>query len=292
MTLHFTFLGTGTPAVSLRRGGSAHLVSDGETRILIDCGTGVARQLVAAGTRGAAIDTLIVTHEHSDHLADFYQLVVSSWHQGRDRPWQIFAPAPALANMRDQYAAYARERDLRIDFEKRPSATGLEVSFHELVPGRVPCSGKIEITAFLVDHRPVEPAFGLGFSTGGKTLVFSGDTCLTPALEVAAQGSDMLIAEVFVDREMPVIPGMRSSETVAAVKGYHMTPQDVAGLANRAGVKALALTHLVPPDADTAALAAEIRAAGYAGPLIVGEDLMRLDIVARSIHWNGMTVGL
>jgi ribonuclease BN (tRNA processing enzyme) len=292
MTLHFTFLGTGTPAVSLRRGGSAHLVSDGTTRILIDCGTGVTRQLVAAGTRGAAIDALIVTHEHSDHLADFYQLVVSSWHQGRDKPWQIFAPAPALANMQDQYTAYARERDLRIGFEKRPSTTGLEIVFHELVPGSVPCPGNMKITAFPVDHRPVEPAFGLSFSDGAQTLVFSGDTCLTPALEQAAQGCDMLVAEVFVDREMPVIPGMRSAQTVAAVKGYHMTPQDVAGLATRAGVRTLALTHLVPPDADTAALAAEIREAGYFGPLIVGEDLMRLDVAARSIHWNGMTIGL
>lgn len=292
MSLQFTFLGTGTPAVSLRRGGSAHLVSDGTTRILIDCGTGCARQLVAAGTRGAAIDALIVTHEHSDHLADFYQLIVSSWHQGRDRPWQVFAPAPALANMRSQYDAYARERDLRIGFEKRPSATGLQVTFHELVAGPVRCPGNIQIEAFPVDHRPVEPAFGLKFSDSRQRLVFSGDTCLTPALEHAAQGCDMLVAEVFVEREMPVIEGMRSAATVAAVRGYHMTPRDVAGLATRAGVKAMALTHLVPPDADTAALAAEIRAAGYSGPLIVGEDLMRLDVAARSVHWNGMTIGL
>ena len=164
--------------------------------------------------------------------------------------------------------------------------------FHELVPGLVPCPGELTVRAFPVDHRPVEPAFGLSFSDGRQILVFSGDTCLTPALEQAAQGCDMLVAEVFIDREMPVIAGVRSAQTVAAVKGYHMTPQDVAGLATRAGVGALALTHLVPPDADTAALAAEIRAAGYAGPLIVGEDLMRLDIAARSVHWNGMTVGL
>ena len=123
--LAFTFLGTGAPPVSLRRGGPAHLVEAAGRRILIDCGSGVTQRLVAAGTRGADIDLLVVTHEHSDHLVDFYQLVVSSWHQGRDRPWRVLAPAPALANMRAQYEAFARERALRIAFEKRPDATGL-----------------------------------------------------------------------------------------------------------------------------------------------------------------------
>ena len=290
--LHFTFLGTGTPAISLRRGGSAHLVSDGTTRILIDCGTGVSRQLVAAGTRGADIDVLIVTHEHSDHLADFYQLIVSSWHQGREKPWRILAPAPALANMQAQYEAYARERALRIGFEKRPTATGLEVVFEELTAGTLAGTGAVRVEAFLVDHRPVEPAFGLSFTFGSQRIVFSGDTCLTPSLEQAATDCDLLVAEVFVTREMPVIAGVRSAETVAAVESYHMTPQVVAGLAVRSGAKALALTHLVPPNADTAALAREIRAAGYSGPLIVGEDLLTIDLPERLVRWNGLTVGL
>jgi ribonuclease Z len=292
MALRFIFLGTGTPAVSLRRGGSAHLVEADDTRVLIDCGTGVARQLVAAGIRAASIDALIVTHEHSDHLADFYQLVVSSWHQGRDRPWLVIAPAPALANMAMQYAAYAGERGLRIAFEKRPSAAGLEVNFRELVPGVVDLDGPLRIEAFPVDHRPVEPAFGLVFEDGTSRIVFSGDTCLVPTLEQAAMECDLLVSEVFVEREMPVVSGIRSAETVAAVRGYHMTPHDVATLALRAGVKALALTHLVPPDADTAALAAEIRAAGYGGPLIVGEDLMSVDLPSRLVRWNGMTIAL
>lgn len=290
--LHFTFLGTGTPAISLRRGGSAHLVSDGTTRLLIDCGTGVSRQLVAAGTRGADIDILIVTHEHSDHLADFYQLIVSSWHQGREKPWRILAPAPALANMQAQYEAYARERALRIGFEKRPTATGLEVVFEELTAGTLAGTGAVRVEAFLVDHRPVEPAFGLSFTLGSQRIVFSGDTCLTPSLEQAATDCDLLVAEVFVTREMPVIAGVRSAETVAAVESYHMTPQVVAGLAVRSGAKALALTHLVPPNADTAALAREIRAAGYGGPLIIGEDLLTIDLPERLVRWNGLTVGL
>jgi ribonuclease BN (tRNA processing enzyme) len=289
--LAFTFFGTGAPPVSLRRAGPSHLVEAGGSKLLIDCGSGVSQRLVAASHSGAQIDALIVTHEHSDHLVDFYQLIVSSWHQGRNRPWRVIAPAPALANMRGQYEAFARERALRIAFEKRPDATGLEVVFEELHQGPVAGLGDLAVEAFLVDHKPVEPAFGLCLSANGSRIVFSGDTRLTPSLERAAEGCDLLVCEVFIDSQMPVTAGVRSAETVASVQSYHMTPAVVAGLARRAGVKALALTHLVPPGADTAALFAEIRAGGYAGPLIVGEDLMRLELPARLLRWNGAAIG-
>jgi len=289
--LAFTFLGSGAPPVSLRRAGPAHLVEAGGSKLLIDCGSGVSQRLVAAGHAGAQIDALIVTHEHSDHLVDFYQLVISSWHQGRNRPWRVLAPAPALANMRGQYEAFARERALRIAFEKRPDATGLEVIFEELREGPVAGLGDLAIEAFLVDHKPVEPAFGLSLSANGSRIVFSGDTRLTPSLEQAAEGCDLLVCEVFIDSQMPVTAGVRSAETVASVQSYHMTPAVVAGLATHAGVKTLALTHLVPPGADTAALFAEVRAGGYAGPLIVGEDLMRLELPARLLRWNGAALG-
>lgn len=290
-SLAFTFIGTGAPPVSLRRAGPAHLVEAAGRMVLIDCGSGVSQRLVAAGRRGADVDLLIVTHEHSDHLVDFYQLVVSSWHQGRARPWRVAAPAPALANMRGQYEAFARERALRIAFEKRPDATGLDIVFEELREGLIPGLGDLAVEAFLVDHRPVEPAFGLSLSHGASRIVFSGDTRLTPSLEKQAQGCDLLVSEVFIDSQMPVVAGVRSAETVASVASYHITPATVAGLAQRSGAKALALTHLVPPAADTAALAQEIRAAGYARPLIVGEDLMRLELPGRLLSWNGATIG-
>lgn len=289
--LAFTFLGTGAPPVSVRRAGPSHLVEADGCRVLVDCGSGVAQRLVAAGTRGADIAALVVTHEHSDHLVDFYQLVVSSWHQGRAKPWRVLAPAPALANMRAQYDAFARERALRIAFERRPDATGLDVVFEELREGAVGGFGDLAIEAFLVDHRPVEPAFGLAFSCSGSRIVFSGDTRLTPALERAAQGCDLLVCEVFIDAQMPAVAGVRSAETVASVASYHMTPAVVAGLAVRSGAKALALTHLVPPAADTAALARQVRMAGYAGPLIIGEDLMRLEWPERLLRWNDATIG-
>ena len=118
----FTFLGTGCPVASPLRAGPGHLVSTLEASLLIDCGSGVAQRLVAAGRRGADLDALIVTHYHSDHVVDFYQLLISSWHQGRARPLIVHAPSSAIAHMRRVLDAYRDERELRIAYEKRKQA--------------------------------------------------------------------------------------------------------------------------------------------------------------------------
>jgi len=286
--LVFTFLGTGAPPLSARRAGPAHLVEAAGQLVLIDCGARVAQQLVDAGKRGADVDALIVTHLHSDHLVDFYQLVISSWHQGRLKPWRVIAPMPVLTALQGIHAAFGQERDLRIAFERRPSPTGLDILWEELREGPLPGLGDLAIDAFAVDHRPVEPAFGLSIRHGGQHIVFSGDTRPCAALEQAAAGADLLVCEVYIDRQMPVVPGVRSAETVEAVRSYHMTPSEIARLATLSGTKALALTHVVPPAADPGPILAELREAGYAGPALVGEDLMTLSLPQRILRWRGL----
>jgi ribonuclease BN (tRNA processing enzyme) len=280
--MRFTFLGTGCPVASPMRAGPAHLVTGARARVLIDCGSGVSQRLVAAGERGADIDALIVTHYHSDHVVDFYQLLVSSWHQGRARPFVVHAPASAITHMRRVLEAYADERALRIAHEKRPSSRGLEVKFCELVEGRAIKIGDLEAEAFAVDHRPVAPAFGLILRQGKTRIVFSGDTRPVPSLVEAARGAELLVCEVFVDREMVPTAGVRSAETIAAVRSYHLTPRQIARIAHEAGVAALALSHFVPPNADRSALVAEIRKT-FRGPVMLGEDLMSIDPAARTL---------
>jgi ribonuclease Z len=283
----FTFLGTGCPVASPLRAGPAHLLETGDARLLIDCGSVVAQRLVAAGRRGADIDALIVTHYHSDHVVDFYQLLVSSWHQGRARPFVVHAPATAIAHMRRVLDAYADERELRIAHEKRPSRLGLEVEFHELRAGRAIRVADLAVEPFEVDHRPVTPAFGLILRQGKTRIVFSGDTRPVASLAEAARGAELLVCEVFADREMVPAAGIRSRRTIAAVRSYHMTPRQIAEMASASRVQALALTHLVPPNADRAALVAEIRET-YRGPVIVGEDLMSIDPAARTVTLPGL----
>jgi ribonuclease BN (tRNA processing enzyme) len=290
MGLTFTFLGTGAPPASQRRGGPSHLVQAGDSTVLIDCGSGVAQALLRAGTNGAVIDALVVTHLHSDHIVDFYQLIITSWHQGRVKPWRVISTAPVIKALKAQYAAFEDERNLRIAYEARPSATGLEIVFEELAEGPIAGLGALELTAFLVDHSPVVPAFGLIAAHEGAKLVFSGDTRPCAALELAANKADLFVTEAFIDREMQVTPGIRSAGTVSAVRDYHMTPLQIAQMATQAGARMVALTHLVPPGADSAAAVREIAGHGYDGPVICAEDGVSISLPDRVVRWKELSI--
>ena len=259
--------------------------------MLVDCGSGVTQRLVAAGTPGRSLDALLLTHLHSDHLVDFYQLIVSSWHQGRDRPLPVYGPPGTRRYVEGLMALWEPELSLRIAHEKRPSTAALQVEVTEIAAGDVLEIGGLMVTVVAVDHQPVRHAFGFVFEEAGQKLVLSGDTRRCDALIEAAQGADLLVHEVFVHREMPVIEGVRSAETVANVAGYHTLSSEVGKIATEAGVKALALTHFVPPAADRAALLAEV-AADFAGPLVLAEDLLRIDLAARRVAYGQAVLSL
>lgn len=289
--MEIVFLGTGCPVVSTERYGPAQLILAGGAKILVDCGSGVTQRLVAAGVPGRALDALLLTHLHSDHIVDLYQLIVSSWHQGRDRPLPVYGPPGTRRYVEGLMALWEPELSLRIAHEKRPSTDALKVAVTEIAGGQSLAFGGATVEVVEVDHKPVRHAFGFVFRAGGLSLALSGDTRRCDALIEAAQGADLLVHEVFIHREMPVVPGVRSAETVANVAGYHTLSSEVGKIATEAGVKVLALTHFVPPAADRAALLAEV-AADYAGPLVLAEDLLRIDLAARRVVHRDAFMGL
>jgi len=289
--MEIVFLGTGCPVVSTERYGPAQLVLGDGAKILVDCGSGVTQRLVAAGTPGRALDALLLTHLHSDHLVDLYQLIVSSWHQGRERPLPVYGPPGTRRYVEGLMALWEPELSLRVAHEMRPSTEALKVDVTEIAAGQSLRFGGVEVTVVEVDHKPVRHAFGFVFESGGRRLALSGDTRRCAALIEAARGADLLVHEVFIHREMPVIEGVRSAETVANVAGYHTLSSEVGKIATEAGVKALALTHFVPPAAERQALLAEV-AQDYAGPLVLAEDLLRIDLATRRVTYRGAVLAL
>jgi len=288
-----TLLGTGCPVVNLERYGPAQLVGLGATRLLVDCGSGVTQRLLGAGCPGRAIDALFLTHLHSDHIVDLFQLVISSWHQGRDRPQRVFGPPGTRAYVEGLMNLWRPELQQRIAHERRPSTVALEIEVTEIAGGERHVVGDIAVEVVEVDHRPVRHAFGFvmapAHAASGPRIALSGDTRRSPALIAAAKGAEILVHEVFVHHEMPVVPGVRSAETVANVAAYHTLSSEVGRIAAEAGVGCLVLTHFVPPAADRDRLLAEV-AADFAGPVIVGEDLMTLDAGTRTLVWGAARV--
>ena len=289
--MEIVFLGTGCPVVSTERYGPAQLILGEGAKVLVDCGSGVTQRLLAAGTPGRDLDALLLTHLHSDHLIDLYQLVVSSWHQGRDRPLPIYGPPGTRRYVEGLMALWEPELSLRIAHEKRPSTAALEVEVTEMAGGETLAFGGIEVEVVEVDHKPVRHAFGFVFIGGGRKLALSGDTRRREALIAAASGADLLVHEVFIHREMPVLPGVRSAETVARVAGYHTLSSEVGKIASEADAKALALTHFVPPAADREALLAEV-AADFTGPLVLAEDLLRIDLAQGRVAYGNAVLAL
>lgn len=289
--MEITLLGTGCPSVHTERYGPAQVVRHGGHAVLVDCGSGVTQRLLAAGLTGRELDAVLLTHLHSDHLVDLFQLIVSSWHQGRDRPQRVFGPPGTRAYVDGLMALWRAELEQRMAHERRPSTAALEVEVTEIGPGEVVTLGELRVEAFEVDHRPVRHAFGFAFETPEARLVLSGDTRACTAVVEAARGADLLVHEVFIHREMPVTPGVRSAETVANVASYHTLSSEVGKVAAEAGVGCLALTHFVPPGCDRKALLAEV-AADFAGPVVIGEDLMTLEPGTGRIGYAGALLSL
>jgi ribonuclease Z len=284
-----TLLGTGCPQVHPHRFGPASLVRVGELSFLIDCGSGVTQRMVAAGASGAQLDALLLTHLHSDHLIDLYQLVISSWHQGRERPQRVFGPAGTRAFALATMEVWRQEREGRIAWERRASTAGLELEITEIAEGVLWEADGLRISAFAVDHRPVEPAFGFLFETSQARVAFSGDTTVCDRLISAAKDVDLLVHECFVHGRLA--PGrMLSEQGLANVAAYHTLSSDVGKVAARAGARLLLLNHFVPVEFDRDGLLREV-GADFAGPLVIGEDLITVDVPRRAIGYGGLRLG-
>lgn len=283
--MRVTLLGTGCPVVSTERNGPAQVLRHGSSALLVDCGSGVSQRLLAAGLSGRDLEALLLTHLHSDHIVDLFQLIVSAWHQGRDRPQRVFGPRGTRAYVEGLMALWRPELEQRIAHEARPSTAALEVEVTEIDGGQRLEIGDFAVQVVEVEHQPVKQAFGFVFAPAGEQgprIVLSGDTRRCEALIAAARGAEVLVHEVMVHREMPVIEGVRTAETLANVASYHTLSDQVGKIAAEAGVGCLVLTHFVPPACDRQALLDEV-AADFAGPLLIGEDLMTVDAANRQV---------
>ncbi|HKF72284.1 MAG TPA: MBL fold metallo-hydrolase [Stellaceae bacterium] len=289
--MRVTLLGTGCPQCDPDRLGPASLVQQGGRQLLIDVGSGATQRLVSAGSSGRALEAVLLTHLHSDHIVDLFQLVISSWHQGRDRAQRIYGPEGTRRFVEGLMALWRPELEQRIAHEVRPSTAALEVDVTEIGEGEVLCLDDIVVHAVAVDHFPVKPAFGFVVEAGGTRAVFSGDTAPCPALTTAARGADLLVHECFIHGIMRPEPGVRTEQGLANVARYHTASGEIGKIAAEARVRCVLLNHFVPTKFDKEAVLAEVRR-DYHGPVLIGEDLMSVDLASGVVAYAGARIGL
>ncbi|ALN87562.1 metallo-beta-lactamase superfamily protein [Lysobacter capsici] len=274
-------LGTaGGPTPKALRAAPANAVVVGDAVYVVDCGNGVARQMALAGLSLGAIGDVFITHHHSDHNADYGNLLWLAWAADLRHPVDAWGPPPLKRMTRRFLQLNDTDIRTRIADEGRPPLAPL-IRPHELRRGGVVMrDDRVKVTAALVEHPPMTPAFAYRFDCPDRSIVFSGDTRPSAALIELARGADVLVHEVMY---LPALERLIASEAQAArlrqhLLDSHTTTEQVGRLATQAGVKTLVLTHFVPGgDATlTDEVWREVVAPYFKGELVIGRDLMEL----------------
>jgi len=217
-------LGTGAAAPGPGQGCSGYLVTEGATRLLLDCGSGVVSRLREAG-EWEKLTVLLLTHLHADHCLDLFCLYYSrKYAKGKS-----FAALPVFLPPGETDRLARLSEVLRVE----PNSLLHEVfEVSEYDPAGLQV-GELWLRFARTDH-PV-PTYAVRVEGRKASLVYSSDTAPTANLEELATGCDLLLSEATLSQE-DFVPERR----------LHLTPGLAAEVARRAGVRQLLLTHLWP----------------------------------------------
>src|SRR5436853_7678587 len=274
-------LGTGGgPRPRKENMASAQVLVVNDALYVVDCGDGVARQLVTAGLSLPKLRHVFITHQHSDHNADYGNLLLLAWASGLRTRVDTWGPPPLEKMTRLFFEMNAYDIDTRIADEGRVPLAPL-VQVHEFTQGgAVMQDENVKVTAALVHHPPVVPSFGYRFDAADRSIVISGDTAPSDNLIKLAQGADVLVHEALyvpgVDRLVARVPNAASLKQ--SILSHRSTAEDAGRVAQAAGVKLLVLSHLVPADdpAITDQMWIDAARVHFRGSVIVGRDLLEI----------------
>ena len=275
-------LGTaGGPRPQRTRSSPAQVIVSNGAAYVVDCGDGVARQLVLAGVPLAALRHVFITHQHSDHNADYGNLLLLAWTAGLRTRVDAWGPPP-LARMTELFLTM-NDYDIatRIADERRVPLEPL-IEAHEITAsGMLFEDANVRITATLVDHPPVVPSFAYRFDSSDRSIVISGDTRVSDNLIALARGADVLVHDVYFDEAAidRLVGGVGNAARLKeSIMSHHTSAVDAGRVAREAGAKTLVLSHFVPAEDEAITEEMWIRAAKthFAGEVVMGKDLLEL----------------
>lgn len=277
-------LGSGVgPRVDLQQFGPSILIEAGGERLLFDCGRGSTLRMAQIGIAHGSISRLFLTHLHSDHVIQIPDLLLTGWvGGGRKIPFEVWGPTGTIDMMNHIQQAFSFDIHMRRDIDEKAPGEGIKILSHEISEGVVFDKEGIKVTAFLVDHGPVKPAFGYRIEFRGHSVVLSGDTRVSENLIQFAKGADVLIHEV-LDAETVRNWFPKNPQVVESILEKHTTPEQAGEVFTRIKPRLAVYSHA--PNAER--VITQTRKT-YSGPLQGAEDLLTIDIGERIeiLHFN------
>jgi ribonuclease Z len=283
-TMRVTLLGTGRPTPLHDRFEAATLVEAGETTLLFDAGRGASIRIWQLGMPLSEVDGVFITHFHHDHISGLADLWLTGWlppaFGRRTWPLAIWGPEGMSDITEGLKAAYKRDIDIRVPDENLPreAADFVVTEFSE--DGVVFDRDGVTVRAFAVDHGElIKPAVGYRIDYAGRSVLISGDTRYDEDIARMGEGVDVLIHEVVTGR-----PELYDQyPELIRIRDHHTTPEEVGRIFAMAEPRLAVYTHLVNlsapgiPVVGNEELIEETRRT-YDGPLVVGHDLMGIEI--------------
>ena len=250
--------GSRSPIPSPGRAETCILISAGEDLFVVDIGDGSNANLRSWNINFRNIEAVLITHLHSDHIADLPGLHQNAWVIGeRSSKLKVFGPEGVDQFTQGIEMAYAHDYVFRNEHHGNAIAplefAGFDTSVIDLNNPVIFDNGELKITAFRVVHEPIEPALGFKFEYKGRSIVITGDTSYTQSVIDNSMNADVLFHEAQANHMLAVMEKSlmsRGAQLLATVLDdittYHTTLVEAAEIANEANVKKLFFYHLTP----------------------------------------------
>lgn len=264
--MKLTFLGTGGAVPTAERNHIGVLLSYGAEHLLIDCGEGIQRQFYKARISPTKVTRLLITHLHGDHILGIPGILQTLGFSEYNKTLHVYGPARTrkfinyVTRMFPSHNAWKvrlkikeikakriiNEKDFAVFAAKLKHASGYGYRFQEKDRRRIRMS---YIKKLGIKPGPILKRLHQGknivwkgkkvlaskatYIVKGKSVAFVFDTGYCTNAIKLAKNTDVVLAEATY---------LKEHEDLAKKRG-HLTAQQAAIIAKKAGARKLILLH-------------------------------------------------